>query len=48
MEPSPVAVGSTVTASDLALKSKSALLEAVEDVTYGSVSEHAQLYICDD
>jgi hypothetical protein len=37
MEPSPVAVESTATASDLALKSKTALLEAVEDVTYGSV-----------
>lgn len=37
MEPSPITVNSTPTASDIALKSKKALLEAVEDVTYGSV-----------
>ncbi|KAK0392627.1 hypothetical protein NLU13_2122 [Sarocladium strictum] len=45
MEPSPVAVTSTVAASDIALKSKTALLDAVEDVTYGSIAGIVGKYI---
>lgn len=38
MEPAPLALEMTTT-PEIATKSKTALLEAVEDITYGSVSD---------
>lgn len=44
MEPGPGAAEAT-TAPDLAFKSQTALLEAVEDVIYGSVSFPSRIRI---
>lgn len=42
MEPNPAALDAAAPTSKLAVRSKTALLEAVEDVFYGSVRWHTQ------